>query len=110
MLPDRLSYDHRYCEMLDGGVGASRELGEISAKHSYSGIWAFCSKQPLGSTLRAKRPGSSQVLTMYDDASFYNYIPSAQEDRSAAPKHKRKQSLLKQPHVSPNSSYRSSCI
>ncbi|KAL8771704.1 MAG: hypothetical protein Q9209_002895 [Squamulea sp. 1 TL-2023] len=37
---------------------------------------------------------------MYDDASFYTFIPSAapQEDRQTTPKHKRRQSLLKQPN------------
>lgn len=40
---------------------------------------------------------------MYDDASFYTFIPSAhlQEERPRVAKHKRKQSLLKQPNVSP---------
>lgn len=38
---------------------------------------------------------------MYDDASYYTFIPSAQasEDRSKAGKHLRKQSLLKPPDV-----------
>ncbi|KAL8762642.1 MAG: hypothetical protein Q9184_001396 [Pyrenodesmia sp. 2 TL-2023] len=37
---------------------------------------------------------------MYDDASYYTFIPSVapQEDRQATPKHKRRQSLLKQPN------------
>ncbi|KAL9595670.1 MAG: hypothetical protein Q9219_006303 [cf. Caloplaca sp. 3 TL-2023] len=36
---------------------------------------------------------------MYDDASYYTFIPSAvpQDDRPYTPKHKRRQSLLKQP-------------
>ncbi|KAI4174507.1 MAG: hypothetical protein LQ343_002264 [Gyalolechia ehrenbergii] len=36
---------------------------------------------------------------MYDDASYYSFIPSAapQEDKQTTPKHKRRQSLLKQP-------------
>ena len=38
---------------------------------------------------------------MYDDASYYNFIPSAQEETLQKSKHKRKQSLLKQPDVSP---------
>lgn len=39
---------------------------------------------------------------MYDDASYYTFIPSAapQEEKQATPKHKRRQSLLKQPNVS----------
>ena len=37
---------------------------------------------------------------MYDDASYYTFIPSAQEENSLKTKHKRKQSLLKQPDVS----------
>lgn len=39
---------------------------------------------------------------MYDDASYYAFMPSAapQEDRQATPKHRRRQSLLKQPNVS----------
>ncbi|KAL8936925.1 MAG: hypothetical protein Q9216_004684, partial [Gyalolechia sp. 2 TL-2023] len=37
---------------------------------------------------------------MYDDASYYTFIPSAapQEDKQTTPKHKRRQSLLKQPN------------
>ncbi|KAI4269387.1 MAG: hypothetical protein L6R38_007489 [Xanthoria sp. 2 TBL-2021] len=37
---------------------------------------------------------------MYDDASFYTFMPSAapQEDKQTTPKHKRRQSLLKQPN------------
>ncbi|KAL8685425.1 MAG: hypothetical protein Q9218_007768, partial [Villophora microphyllina] len=37
---------------------------------------------------------------MYDDASYYAFMPSAapQEDRQAPPKHKRRQSLLQQPN------------
>ncbi|KAL9576244.1 MAG: hypothetical protein Q9212_007262, partial [Teloschistes hypoglaucus] len=37
---------------------------------------------------------------MYDDASYYAFMPSAapQEDRQATPKHKRRQSLLQQPN------------
>ncbi|KAL8852770.1 MAG: hypothetical protein Q9221_002400 [Calogaya cf. arnoldii] len=37
---------------------------------------------------------------MYDDASFYTFMPSAapQEDKPTTPKHKRMQSLLKQPN------------
>ncbi|KAL8706647.1 MAG: hypothetical protein Q9225_007928 [Loekoesia sp. 1 TL-2023] len=37
---------------------------------------------------------------MYDDASYYTFIPSAapQEDKQATPKHKRRQSLLQQPN------------
>ncbi|KAI4233339.1 MAG: hypothetical protein LQ352_008262 [Teloschistes flavicans] len=37
---------------------------------------------------------------MYDDASYYAFMPSAapQEDRQATPKHRRRQSLLKQPN------------
>ncbi|KAI4183792.1 MAG: hypothetical protein L6R41_005190 [Letrouitia leprolyta] len=36
---------------------------------------------------------------MYDDASYYTFIPSAAplEDKQSTPKHKRRQSLLKQP-------------
>lgn len=38
---------------------------------------------------------------MYDDASYYTFIPSVQEENSLKTKHKRKQSLLlKQPDVS----------
>lgn len=39
---------------------------------------------------------------MYDDASYYTFIPSAAplEDKQSTPKHKRRQSLLKQPDVS----------
>lgn len=39
---------------------------------------------------------------MYDDASYYAFMPSAapQEDRQATPKHKRRQSSLQQPNVS----------
>ncbi|KAL8726909.1 MAG: hypothetical protein Q9166_006398 [cf. Caloplaca sp. 2 TL-2023] len=37
---------------------------------------------------------------MYDDTSFYTFIPSAvpQDERQSTPKHKRRQSLLKQPN------------
>ncbi|KAL9024044.1 MAG: hypothetical protein Q9196_006803 [Gyalolechia fulgens] len=37
---------------------------------------------------------------MYDDASYYTFIPSAapQEDKQTTPKHKSRQSLLKQPN------------
>ncbi|KAL8867819.1 MAG: hypothetical protein Q9174_005413, partial [Haloplaca sp. 1 TL-2023] len=37
---------------------------------------------------------------MYDDASYYTFMPSAapQEDRQTSPKHKRRQSLLQQPN------------
>ncbi|KAL8644031.1 MAG: hypothetical protein Q9210_007455, partial [Variospora velana] len=37
---------------------------------------------------------------MYDDASYYTFLPSAvpQEDRQSTPKHNRRQSLLKQPN------------
>ncbi|KAL8904159.1 MAG: hypothetical protein Q9207_003451 [Kuettlingeria erythrocarpa] len=37
---------------------------------------------------------------MYDDASYYTFVPSAapQEEKQATPKHKRRQSLLKQPN------------
>ncbi|CAF9923330.1 MAG: Golgi transport complex subunit 3 [Heterodermia speciosa] len=34
---------------------------------------------------------------MYDDASYYTFVPSAQEDNSLKTSHRRKQSLLKQP-------------
>ena len=37
---------------------------------------------------------------MYDDASYYTFIPSAQEENLLRAKHKRKQSLLKQSDVS----------
>lgn len=39
---------------------------------------------------------------MYDDASYYTFIPSAatQEERQSTPQHRRRQSLLKQPNVS----------
>lgn len=39
---------------------------------------------------------------MYDDASYYAFVPSAAppEDRQPTPKHKRRQSLLQQPNVS----------
>ncbi|KAL8996471.1 MAG: hypothetical protein Q9169_004021 [Polycauliona sp. 2 TL-2023] len=37
---------------------------------------------------------------MYDDASFYTFMPNAapQEEKQTTPKHKRRQSLLKQPN------------
>ena len=40
---------------------------------------------------------------MYDDASYYAFIPSAQDEKPSTPAHKRKQSLLKQSDVSPGS-------
>ncbi|KAL9633432.1 MAG: hypothetical protein Q9204_003401 [Flavoplaca sp. TL-2023a] len=45
---------------------------------------------------------------MYDDASFYTFMPSAapQEDRQTTPKHKRRQSLLKQPNEDPQANER----
>ncbi|KAL8883437.1 MAG: hypothetical protein Q9215_008231 [Flavoplaca cf. flavocitrina] len=45
---------------------------------------------------------------MYDDASFYTFMPSAapQEDRQSTPKHKRRQSLLKQPNEDPQANER----
>ncbi|KAL8710472.1 MAG: hypothetical protein Q9220_004904 [cf. Caloplaca sp. 1 TL-2023] len=35
---------------------------------------------------------------MYDDASFYSFAPPSNEDKQSSPKHKRRQSLLKQPN------------
>ncbi|KAL8725391.1 MAG: hypothetical protein Q9181_006433, partial [Wetmoreana brouardii] len=45
---------------------------------------------------------------MYDDASYYAFMPSAapQEERQATPKHKRRQSLLQQPNEDPQANDR----
>lgn len=99
--PERLPCYH-YCwrdlkgfqarEILYSGGGARRN----SAPHNLA-------PNHLGLTLPAEVPNlavSLPSLVMYDDASYYTFIPSAQEEKSQKPKQKRRQSLLKQPAVS----------
>ncbi|KAL9045711.1 MAG: hypothetical protein Q9206_007244, partial [Seirophora lacunosa] len=45
---------------------------------------------------------------MYDDASYYTFIPSAatQEERQSTPQHRRRQSLLKQPNEDAQANHR----
>lgn len=55
VVPERLSYDHVYSRMLNGGARASREICEIRCQAFRTAELGHFAANNLGSTLLAER-------------------------------------------------------